>query len=406
MTTVHRIPLLKDHHSHPGLYATLAHCPDLSPIRNKSEALSLISASVPGKGITVVMGWNDSHFSFGERELDPLSPLVIFNISLHSLLINAGAREMIAGSFPQLVDNFRDGTWIERNTALVLNFLLTLNPCDAGQLGSYFRRLGQLGVWHVEEMSLKDEGWIERFREASLLDRTRFWTDLARFESMNEASRERVHGIKLFADGALGARTARLAQPYLDGTEGVLVYADEELFELASLVFERGKALAVHAIGDRAVEQVIRVLGQVAHCRRGLGETRIEHCQFISRAAAHQAKSLGIRLCMQPNFSLDSRCYRDRLPGDYCRLNNPFRMLLDEAGYVAGEDLLFGSDGMPHGVPCALESSLYPPFPGQRLTLDEFVAGYCMPDHANGYIHIARDDVAGKLTTQVVLQEL
>ena len=34
----------------------------------------------------------------------------------------------------------------------------------------------------------------------------------------------------------------------------------------------------------------------------------------------------------------------------------------------------------PHGVVPALESSLFPPHPGQRLTLEEFILGYSLPD--------------------------
>jgi predicted amidohydrolase YtcJ len=115
---------------------------------------------------------------------------------------------------------------------------------------------------------------------------------------------------------------------------------------------------------------------------------------------------MGIVLSMQPNFNLDSLCYRDRLSEEYCRRNNPFRMLLDEVGYVAGKDLILGSDGMPHGVHCALESSLFPPFSGQRLTLDEFMAGYCMPDYRNGHIDIVVDYDSRKVKAEVVLKRI
>jgi predicted amidohydrolase YtcJ len=279
-----------------------------------------------------------------------------------------------------------------------------MKPCGVEQLRSYYHRLAQLGVWHVEEMSLKDEGEIAVFKKASLLDRTRFWTDMKTFETMSAAGREQIHGIKLFADGALGAKTAKLGERYLSGTEGMLVYGDEELYGLVSSAFFMGKAVAVHAIGDVAVDQVVRVLEQVSGCCNVLPETRIEHCQFISRQAALKAQSMGIILSMQPNFSLDSLCYRDRLPEEYCQRNNPFRMLLDEAGYVAGKDLILGSDGMPHGVQCALESALFSPFSSQRLTLDEFVAGYCLPDCRDGYIDIDVDYEGGKVKAEVVLK--
>ncbi|MGA2152760.1 MAG: hypothetical protein ABSG48_11515, partial [Geobacteraceae bacterium] len=112
----------------------------------------------------------------------------------------------------------------------------------------------------------------------------------------------------------------------------------------------------------------------------------------------------GIVLCMQPNFSFESTCYRDRLPGQFLGRNNPFRMLIDDVGYVPGKDLLFGSDGMPHGAQYALESALFPPFPGQVLELSEFVAGYCMPDLENGFIDVAIDYENRKIFIEVTLK--
>ena len=69
-------------------------------------------------------------------------------------------------------------------------------------------------------------------------------------------------------------------------------------------------------------------------------------------------------------------------------------MLIDEVGFVLGEDLILGSDGMPHGAATALQTSLFPPVPGQRLTLDEFVAGYCLPwgDLSHGSIDVMIDE--------------
>ncbi len=399
-----RIPLLYDHHSHPSLYAALADCPDLSVVTDKSRALKLISGSFSGNDITVVTGWNDGYFAFDEREIDAFPPLVIFNLSLHGLLMNDGARRLIAGRFPELVENHRDPEWLERNTSLLLNFLVAMKGGDAGQLRSYFSQLAEQGVWRVEEMSLRDEAGLEVFSKASLLERTVFWTDAEGLRSMSTEARGLIRGVKLFADGALGVKSARLGRPYLSGTEGVLVYGDEELYRAVCGVYDRGKAVAVHAIGDAAIDQVVRVLERIAEQRCGLPETRIEHCQFISRRAAVRAKAMGVILSMQPNFSLDSVCYRDRLPEEYRMGNNPFRMLLDEVGYVSGRDLLLGSDGMPHGIRCALESALFPPCPGQKLTLAEFTAGYCMPDFNNGHINVSIDYEAGKVDAEVALK--
>jgi hypothetical protein len=88
---------------------------------------------------------------------------------------------------------------------------------------------------------------------------------------------------------------------------------------------------------------------------------------------------------MQPNFNSDSRDYADRLDATWLAANNPFRMLIDQAGFSPGQDLVFGSDGMPHGVEYAWQWSLFPRYPSQRLTTDELVAGYGVhPDGSPG----------------------
>ena len=117
-------------------------------------------------------------------------------------------------------------------------------------------------------------------------------------------------------------------------------------------------------------------------CGRRVGGlcVRLEHAQMITLEQALLAKKLGIILSMQPNFSPDSAAYSDRLPPHYINANNPFRMLIDEAGFVPGKDLLFGSDGMPHGAAYAAECAEKPPVPGQRLTMQELIAGYSVSD--------------------------
>ncbi|MCA9449289.1 MAG: hypothetical protein KC931_19375, partial [Candidatus Omnitrophica bacterium] len=93
-----------------------------------------------------------------------------------------------------------------------------------------------------------------------------------------------------------------------------------------------------------------------------------------------------------PNFNSDSGWFSDRLSEEKRATNNPFRMLIDRVGFVPGKDLVFGSDGMPHGVEYAVQQSLFPEFPGQTLSLDEFVAGYCVADMRHGQIDLQIDE--------------
>ncbi len=150
--------------------------------------------------------------------------------------------------------------------------------------------------------------------------------------------------------------------------------------------------MAIHAIGDRAIEQAIGVLERLTADGLRFPLARLEHVQFIDEAQARRAKDLGLVLCMQPNFSSDSRDYADRLAADWLARNNPFRMLIDGAGFVPGQDLIFGSDGMPHGVGPALQWSLFPFHPGQRLSLEELVAGYAPDPSGPGHSLVEVDE--------------
>jgi predicted amidohydrolase YtcJ len=219
--------------------------------------------------------------------------------------------------------------------------------------------------------------------------RVALWTELERYGKLGAAARAAVRGIKLFADGALGARTAALAGSYKGGGKGALLHSDAELRELILAAAALTGRVAIHAIGDAALEQVVAALEQAA--RKKEFEARIEHAQLITLTQARRAKKLGVTLCMQPNFSADSADYADRLRARYLRGNNPFRMLIDRAGFMPGRDLVFGSDGMPHGAKAALESALFPPYPGQRLSLGEFAAGYCLPDFKAGCLDVKID---------------
>ena len=90
----------------------------------------------------------------------------------------------------------------------------------------------------------------------------------------------RVVGMKVWLDGTLGSRTAALSAPYADAekTKGDLYVEDDELRELLVRLDALGLQLAAHAIGDRAVDQLI-----AAHSARGQSKPpiRVEHVQVV-----------------------------------------------------------------------------------------------------------------------------
>lgn len=132
---------------------------------------------------------------------------------------------------------------------------------------------------------------------------------------------------KIFLDGSLGAGTAALLADYDDqpGQRGVLVYEDAALGQIVKTAEEHGVLLAVHAIGDGAVEQFLRILARV---RRGEnpGQTqhRLIHLQVTNPSQLKRVKAMNLAVEIQPVFLrtdmhwAEKRLGHIRLQDSYC----------------------------------------------------------------------------------------
>jgi len=145
-------------------------------------------------------------------------------------------------------------------------------------------------------------------------------------------------GFKLFSDGSLGARTASLQRPYADDPEnsGILYHQTHYMKEVASSVKKIGMILATHAIGDRAVAQVIRAYKDAGI--KSFDGFRIEHCSVVNPAIL---KELGeVEISVQPSFIVSDYWINSRLGKERAALAYPLRTLL----HLKKGDLIGGSD--------------------------------------------------------------
>ncbi|MEZ6096116.1 MAG: hypothetical protein R3C03_18140 [Pirellulaceae bacterium] len=179
------IPLLRDHHTHPMLYAAFATGVDLSVRGEETNAEALASEAVRRiaqaternpTGWTIAYGWNDGVFPISESDIDALPPVVVFNVSLHTLRVNRHGRELMNKSFPELVQNLHSPDWIERNLRRVLNAFAN-DGATASRLVDFYDKilLRQHGIYYAEEMLMTGVMEIDLFADAGLLERTRFW---------------------------------------------------------------------------------------------------------------------------------------------------------------------------------------------------------------------------------------
>ena len=374
MTDRVRVPWLHDRHSHTSFYAALIGCPSLAGL-DRAQALASMEA-LPGDRVSMVFGWHSAKLPLVPEDLAALPPAIIVNLSMHGFALTAAAVETLRDTQPEVVARRGDPDWCERNLPMLLQVFNRTARLTPEKLDAFMARMEAAGLGAVDDMLLPGEEELKVLRGSRWGGQVRCWCTPEAFRSLSPEARQAVEGFKFFTDGALGSRTAGLRGEFLDGRRGLLLYSDEELERALAEVHPFAKGVAIHAIGDLAIEQVLKVLGRLRRNGLWFPLVRLEHVQFIDELQARRAREMGIVLSMQPNFNSDSVDYADRLAPRWLEINNPFRMLIDRVGFVPGRDLVFGSDGMPHGVEYALQWSLFPAFPGQRLTLDELVAGY------------------------------
>lgn len=110
--------------------------------------------------------------------------------------------------------------------------------------------------------------------------------------------------LKFFADGIMGARTAAVSQPYVDGTgNGIFVRDEAELKRALIDAHCDGWQIAVHAVGDRAISLVIDAYREGQRiCPRSDARHRIEHASLSTPHDYAEMKRLGISIVTQPSF--------------------------------------------------------------------------------------------------------
>ncbi|MGH2582203.1 MAG: amidohydrolase, partial [Anaerolineales bacterium] len=131
----------------------------------------------------------------------------------------------------------------------------------------------------------------------------------------------RIGAIKVFADGALGPRTAAMIKPY-DGepeNRGMLFVDSEQLLKWGQEAAVGGLNMAVHAIGDRANHEVLKAFEQIRSFERENGlpqrRHRIEHVQVLHPDDRKRLGELQIVASMQPIHATSDMTAADKYWG-------------------------------------------------------------------------------------------
>ena len=121
-------------------------------------------------------------------------------------------------------------------------------------------------------------------------------------------------GHKIFSDGSLGSRSAKLLAPYSDDpeTDGILVQSQQELNEHVLKAYEMGLQPAIHCIGDKGLDCVLTAIEYTLEKIRehGMSEQeqadrdplRVIHAQMATDDMIRRMQKLPVVLDLQPVF--------------------------------------------------------------------------------------------------------
>lgn len=119
-------------------------------------------------------------------------------------------------------------------------------------------------------------------------------------------ARLRIGPVKIFTDGSAGGRTAAMTQPYLGGgpeDKGILCLSSDQLSQMVGDAHRAGWQMAIHAIGDAAIDQVLDAYAAaLAAMPDPQRRHRIEHCGWLRPDQMARMRQMHILPAPQPAF--------------------------------------------------------------------------------------------------------
>jgi predicted amidohydrolase YtcJ len=407
------LPGFVDTHCHPFEYGRLKRSVDLRGTSNITGVRLRLQAGIqrakPGEWITG-RGWDQEVFptkTMPRREdIDDIStqnPVVLSRVCGHIALLNSRAVEELNLGDRRSPEYERDQsgelTGVVKEAAVdeVYSHIPRSQERSAADLQSVEAEAARLGLTSLNCV-LSPESYREELGALAVLDeegslslRYRVYFPPDALEFVNEVPNlkhggrmARINGVKIYADGSLGARTAALREPYADdpGNVGIMRYTNEELSTLVERVDAAGYQVIVHAIGDRAIEQAIEALGRVTGASNPRRH-RIEHASLLPRDLRSKMLGHGIRAAVQPLFITSDTWAADRLGDERIRDLYPLRSMVAE-GIIAsgGSDSPVESLSPVLGMWASMTRGGYAP--EEALDFDQALSLYTYNAESNG----------------------
>jgi predicted amidohydrolase YtcJ len=444
------LPGLIDAHVHFLQYAIRRHQINLFGVSDFNEVRQSVRRAVarakPGQWVQG-WGWNENLWDVQPTrawldDIAPHTPVVLARTDMHTWWVNSAALEQagITTNTPDPPDS-----QLERDAAGELTGILRewnairlvephLPRPDETTLQGWLREViaeaHQLGLTGIHDQRVAREGGqsfrlfqgLQRQGELTLRVHMHLAADyLAEATTLGLQAglgddRLWLGHIKVFADGTMGSHTALMLEPFEGEPDnlGIAITPADKLRELAIQAGQADFPLSIHAIGDRAVREVIQVLGEFqaeAPVSPARLPHRIEHVQLIHPDDLARLGQQTTFASVQPVHLLADWPTADRVWGRRARYAYAFRSLLDHSVQLA-----FGSDApvAPLNPMLGLYAAVArqdehgePPggwYPEERLTIAEAIQGYTTgPAHLAGKQHSQGSITPGKWADMIGL---
>jgi predicted amidohydrolase YtcJ len=217
----------------------------------------------------------------------------------------------------------------------------------------------------------------------------------------------RVGCVKMLVDGSLGGRTAALKEPYADDptNKGLLLYHEEELRQLVSKAHDSGYQLAIHAIGDHAIELALDAIEEAQKkTPRKNRRHRIEHASILSPEQIKRMAEMRVIASVQPAFVTSDFWAKDRLGKSREKWIYPFKTLFKRLVASAGSDCPVEHLDPLQGMWAAVTRAGF--LPAERLSVEEALQMYTVNAAYASFEENEKGSISeGMLADLIVLSE-
>ncbi len=323
------LPALHESHAHVFVEGKCG--VNLRGIHSIGELHNRIASFIARHHPPYIVGRGWDHEYFIERrmpraeDLDQATgpvPTLIIRVCGHVAVANTALLKLAQSS--NILDKLRNylefedgrptGVVVEEGVSMLRNLLPKPSRKEAvEEVIGLLRTYRDYGVLYLNFMSVTNEILTILKEAIQHVD----GINVATYVSLEDTKRhptlqedKLVVGVKVFADGSLGGRTAYLREKYSDSdSKGKLLMNSKLLEEVWRLARGMGLKLAVHAIGDGALEEVIKFAERVKPGRT----VRIEHASLTPPDIVNGLSNTVRDVVVQPHFLVSDWWAESRL---------------------------------------------------------------------------------------------